>query len=172
MEKYGIQKTKYAIDNAFDIVRQLLKSFDDGVQVTDIFSLAGIGKDFYDIAKVYEEVKKESTDYSAKEIQEIIHNYGDKAISLFWKGDTENYVGIDKSLELLKVINDIYVVIIDRVKDGLQVKDLSALKEISEALGTIIEIASLVKEEFDNLNSTEVALIGEDLAMRILLLFK
>lgn len=172
VEVFGISKTKYAIDNAFDILQNLLDTFGDGVQVWDLKAMPGLGKDFYDIAKVYDEVKKEASDYSPIEVKEIIDSYGERAIELFWTNQGDDYYGIENLKVMINAINELLILVINNSSDGITLEDLDAVPEIRDIIQTAISVAPEAKKEMYELNASEIALLGSDIAMRVLLLIK
>lgn len=171
-ELYGISKTKYAIDNVFDIFNTAIDTFGDGVQVTDAFDMPGIGKDFYDIAKVYEEVQKEIGDLSPAEAKEIIDSYGKKAIEMFWTNDDTDYYGIENVKEIIDAINDGYVIIFTALENGIGLEDLKDLDDLADVIKRIIKASPEAKKELYDLNSAEIAFIGSDMASRVIVLLK
>lgn len=171
-ETYGIDKTKYALDNSLEILKKLLEVFEDGVQFTDSFALFGIGKDFYDIASVYKDVKKEATDYSVAEIEKIISEYVDKAIKLFWTNSKEDYKGIDNISALMDIIFELYKIVITYTKDGITIDDVDAVPELKDLLKKAIPLIPEAKEEIDDLTGKEIALLSSNLASHLFILFK
>lgn len=172
VEKFGISKTKYVIDNAFDILNNLLDTFGDGVQVWDLKAMPGLGKDVYDIATSYSDVKKEASDYSAIEIKEIVDSYGRRAIELFWTNSGEDYYGIENLKVLVETINELMILIVEQTKDGVSIDDIDSIPEIKDLLKQAISLCPEAKKELYDLNASEIALLGSDLAMRVLLLVK
>lgn len=170
-ENFGINKTKYALDNALDILKKMLDVFEDGVQFSDSFALFGIGKDFYDIASAYQDVKKEALDYSAKEIEEIIKEFSERAIRIFWTNSQEDYKGIDNILKIIDAIYDLYSVIIKYTKDGVTVDDVDSIPELKDIILRGIKYSPEAKLEIDDLNAKEIAVIASNLASRLFILF-
>jgi len=171
-EVLDISKVKFVIDNVFDVINGMIKTFGDGFQITDMIDVPGIAKDFYDIVTVIDEAKAEAKDLSYAEIDEIIKSYGERTIEMIWSSTSHNKYDTRALDEIINLCFESYLLVLEKSKDGIDIDDVKAIPELGANILRIITASHSAYKELNDLSAKELYNLGVNISSRVLLLVK
>ena len=158
VQLYGIGATKIVLDRIIVLITDLIETFSDGIQITDVSYLFSHLDDLIDIGKNYNEAVKECKELNYEEQEELIKFIVSKLIELFkplksTSGNLYDVQNINIFIWDLKALiqKGIYI-----FKDGLQLRDIAEFIKLAGIMTTLAFNFKNVMNEIKDLNDDEL----------------